>query len=248
MLRPCCNRAIALNLFSTGNALLGKVNLHNCKRKCPKRSHYYQKVRGRTLGGALNLFLHLKVSDENNSQNWVNRPKFIRNAISLSLLTTLELKIGRMITNLVVHLTDLRFDKKINTLPKYGFLKFVILLIDSVLRSRCMLDEWEIRSYAINSPVPCPCQWGGVSALVDIIGAYQVGRGPHYTDNNIFESTRRQLYCLGMKKSGYLSHLHHDHCPGRFLGIIGRDSSVSKSNRLHVVIFRFFFNNARNIP
>ena len=31
-------------------------------------------------------------------------------------------------------------------------------------------------------------------------------------------------------------------CPGRFLGIIGRDpSSVSKSNRLHVKIFWFSF-------
>ena len=28
-------------------------------------------------------------------------------------------------------------------------------------------------------------------------------------------------------------------CPGRFLGIIGRDPSESKSNRLHVVIFQF---------
>ena len=30
-------------------------------------------------------------------------------------------------------------------------------------------------------------------------------------------------------------------CPGRLLGIIGQNPSVSKSNRLHVVIFRFFF-------
>ena len=30
-------------------------------------------------------------------------------------------------------------------------------------------------------------------------------------------------------------------CSWRFLGIIGRDSSVSKTNRLHVAIFRFFF-------
>ena len=40
----------------------------------------------------------------------------------------------------------------------------------------------------------------------------------------------------------------HKQCPGRFLGIIGQDLSVSKSNRLHVVIFRFFFINLRNIP
>ena len=28
-------------------------------------------------------------------------------------------------------------------------------------------------------------------------------------------------------------------CPGRFLGIVGQDPSVSKSNRLHVEVFRF---------
>ena len=28
-------------------------------------------------------------------------------------------------------------------------------------------------------------------------------------------------------------------CPGKFLDVIGRDPSVSKSNRLHVDIFRF---------
>ena len=30
-------------------------------------------------------------------------------------------------------------------------------------------------------------------------------------------------------------------CLGRFLGIISRNPSVSKSNRLHVVIVRWFF-------
>ena len=35
--------------------------------------------------------------------------------------------------------------------------------------------------------------------------------------------------------------------PGRFWGIIGQVPSVSKSNRLHVVIFRFFFINLRYI-
>jgi hypothetical protein len=29
--------------------------------------------------------------------------------------------------------------------------------------------------------------------------------------------------------------------PGRFLGIFGRDSRVSKSHRLHVDVFRFLF-------
>ena len=36
--------------------------------------------------------------------------------------------------------------------------------------------------------------------------------------------------------------------PGRFLGLIGQNLSVSKSNRLHVVIFRFFFTHLRYIP
>ena len=36
--------------------------------------------------------------------------------------------------------------------------------------------------------------------------------------------------------------------PGRFLGIIGRDSSVSKSNRLHVDIFWVFFIKLESIP
>ena len=37
-------------------------------------------------------------------------------------------------------------------------------------------------------------------------------------------------------------------CPGRFLGIIGPNPSVSKSNRLHGVIFRFFFTSLRFSP
>ena len=41
----------------------------------------------------------------------------------------------------------------------------------------------------------------------------------------------------------------HIQCPRRFLGIIGQDPSVSKSNWLHVVtIFQFFLIKLRNIP
>ena len=36
-------------------------------------------------------------------------------------------------------------------------------------------------------------------------------------------------------------------CPGRFLGIIGRDPTVSKSNWLHIGIFHFIFINLRYI-
>ena len=36
----CCNMALAFHLFSSSNALMSKENLHSCKRKCPKRSHY----------------------------------------------------------------------------------------------------------------------------------------------------------------------------------------------------------------
>ena len=49
----------------------------------------------------------------------------------------------------------------------------------------------------------------------------------------------------------FLSYLPADpplQCPGRFLGIIGQHPSVSKSNRLHFVIFRLFFDNSRYIP
>ena len=39
------------------------------------------------------------------------------------------------------------------------------------------------------------------------------------------------------------------HCPERFLGaVIEQDPHVSKSNRLHVDIFQFFFANVRYIP
>ena len=42
-------------------------------------------------------------------------------------------------------------------------------------------------------------------------------------------------------------HLHQ--CvQGDFLGIVGLNPSVSKSNRFRVVIFRFFFINLRYIP
>jgi hypothetical protein len=51
--------AIAFNLFF-GNALMGIEYL--------KRPHYSPYVRGRTLGGNVNLFLQLKASDENNSR------------------------------------------------------------------------------------------------------------------------------------------------------------------------------------
>ena len=36
-------------------------------------------------------------------------------------------------------------------------------------------------------------------------------------------------------------------CLGRYLGIIGQDLNVSKSNRLHVDIFRLFFISLRYI-
>jgi hypothetical protein len=68
VLRPCGKMAIALNLFSFGNALMCKEDLQNCKRKCPKRPHYYPKLRGSTLGGVVNLLLQSKVSDDNNSK------------------------------------------------------------------------------------------------------------------------------------------------------------------------------------
>ena len=53
----------------------------------------------------------------------------------------------------------------------------------------------------------------------------------------------------GMAESTYvgLKVAWRRQCPGRFLGIIGQNPSVSKSNRLYVVIFRFFFIDLRNI-
>ena len=38
-----------------------------------------------------------------------------------------------------------------------------------------------------------------------------------------------------------------DQCPGSFLGMIGRDPSVSKINRVHVDIFRIFFIRSKKI-
>ena len=40
---------------------------------------------------------------------------------------------------------------------------------------------------------------------------------------------------------------NQEQCPRRFLGIIGQNPSVSKSNWLHVVIFQFFFIDLRYI-
>ena len=65
---PCCNIARAFNLLSFDNALMGKENFQNCRRRCPKRPHYQPKMRGRTLSGVVNLFLQLKVDDENISK------------------------------------------------------------------------------------------------------------------------------------------------------------------------------------
>ena len=65
VLCPCCNKAIAFNLFFSRNALMGKENLHNSKRKYLRDHITNQKWEGKTLGGIVNLFLQLKVSDEN---------------------------------------------------------------------------------------------------------------------------------------------------------------------------------------
>ena len=45
VLRPCCNRAIAFDLFSFEHALMGKETFTNIREKCPKRPHYQPKVR-----------------------------------------------------------------------------------------------------------------------------------------------------------------------------------------------------------
>jgi hypothetical protein len=44
---------------------------------------------------------------------------------------------------------------------------------------------------------------------------------------------------MGIKVSRY-------QCPGRFLGKLGRDPSVSKSNWLHLVICQFFYINLKH--
>ena len=41
-----------------------------------------------------------------------------------------------------------------------------------------------------------------------------------------------------------LINCQHHQCPGRFLGMMGPNASVSKSNQLHGVIFRFVFINS----
>ena len=43
---------------------MGKENLHNYKRKKSEGTTLLAKLRGRTLGNAMKLFLHMKVSDE----------------------------------------------------------------------------------------------------------------------------------------------------------------------------------------
>ena len=51
------------------------------------------------------------------------------------------------------------------------------------------------------------------------------------------------VVCLGKPHA----HCKRDPCPGKILGTIGRDPSVSKSNRLHVDIFRFSFFDSRYV-
>jgi hypothetical protein len=90
-------------------------------------------VRGRTLGGVVNLFLQLKVSDENG--NKIMPIDFSSFKIqSLSCCYNTQLKFGRTIANLVAHLTPLIVWQKDQYSSKYGFPKFVFLTIDLVLR------------------------------------------------------------------------------------------------------------------
>jgi hypothetical protein len=117
---------------------------------------------------------------------------------------------------------------------RYNFLKY------SILRSQCMLDELEIPLYAINSRTPYPCQWGGVSALVDI-GAYQVARGAPLYWLQYFCINPPSTLLLGYEEIWLPYSLASRSMSGKILGMIGQDPSVSKSNRLHVVIFRLFF-------
>ena len=69
-------------------------------------------MRGRTLGGSLNLFLQLKVSDENNFKiESIDISSFKMQFLSR---VAIKLKFGRMLDSLVVHMTQ--FDKKIDTI------------------------------------------------------------------------------------------------------------------------------------
>ena len=50
------------------------------------------------------------------------------------MATTLKLKFARTIANLVAHLTQITIWQKDQYSSKYGFPKFIVLLIDAILR------------------------------------------------------------------------------------------------------------------
>ena len=84
---------------------MGKENFHNCKRKCPERPRYYLEVRGQTIGNTVNFFLQLKVSDGNNSKTRSIDLSSFKMHLSI-VVVVFKLKFGRMIANLVAHMTQ----------------------------------------------------------------------------------------------------------------------------------------------
>lgn len=91
------------------------------------------KVRGGTLCGVVNLFLLLKVSDKNNSQiGSMDLSSFEMQFLSCCYYTQTEF--GKMIANLVAHMTQFTVWQKDWYSFRYGFLKFDVLLIDFILK------------------------------------------------------------------------------------------------------------------
>ena len=67
MLRPCCIKAIAFNLFSFGNVLMVEKSLAIARENVLWDHIINHKWKEEPSGNDVNLLLQLKVSDENNS-------------------------------------------------------------------------------------------------------------------------------------------------------------------------------------
>ena len=125
--------AIALNIFSSNNALMGNKNFHNWKRKYPKRSCYLPKVRRKTLVNTMNLLLQLKVSDENNFKTQsIDLSSFEMQF--LSCCYNIQAKIRKADSQFGCATDQCTVSQKINVLLDMPSPKYIVLLIGWILR------------------------------------------------------------------------------------------------------------------
>ena len=80
----------------------------------------------------MNLFLQLKVIDENNSK--IESINLSSLKVAFLVVAIFKLKFGRMIMSLIMHVTQFTIWQKYQYSSRYGIPNFVVLLIDSILR------------------------------------------------------------------------------------------------------------------